>query len=385
VREAHRITARRREPGTLQVIHGQRHHLQRRAVAAGMVDLSDARVRWWVLDGDDRGRTAEALQGNSSGHAAALLDDELYEVLPKTRGGYQRVQEFGVRFGYDRVMLYLEPFADHRDRLESNTARTLLLIDNAPLPWGRWAEEFRAAMPADIQRLQERVAGRHGRHGASREHTRAPARARVPLSPQPVPAIARTAPVAAVRRHRRPGPIAEDRSRSLARRRTARASCGRRPRSGCARRPVGPAQRRPARYPTPDVTWVSVRDGTRAPGELEDRAARYHRDRNQLTVNADFRVFTDMVARWTLPYRGMPGARPAVEALVREWFEQTLIESVLSARTLEGSPHWSSEQIDELVSEPALVSACLPRQLLDAAVHKRLAQRLGREAVRQRP
>jgi hypothetical protein len=130
---------------------------------------------------------------------------------------------------------------------------------------------------------------------------------------------------------------------------------------------------------------VSVRDGTRAPGDLEDRAARYHRDRNQLTVNADFRVFTDMVARWTRPYRGMPGARPAVEALVREWFEQTLIETVLSARTLEGSPHWSSEQIDELVSESALVTACLPRQLLDAALHKRLAQRLGREAVKQRP
>jgi hypothetical protein len=176
VREGHRITPRRREPGTLQVIHGQRHHLQRRAVAAGMVDLSDARVHWWVLDGDDRGRTAEALRWNSSGHAAALLDDELYEVLPKTHGGYQRVQEFGVRFGYDRVVLYLEPFVDHRDRLESNTARTLLLIDNEPLPWGRWAEEFRAAMPADIQRLQERVAGDTG-GTARRKNIRARLRA----------------------------------------------------------------------------------------------------------------------------------------------------------------------------------------------------------------
>jgi hypothetical protein len=128
---------------------------------------------------------------------------------------------------------------------------------------------------------------------------------------------------------------------------------------------------------------VSVRDGTRAPGELEDRAARYHRARNQLTINADFRVFTDMIARWTGPYRGIPGARAAVEALVREWFEQTLTEAVLSARALEGSPHWSSEQIDELLSESALVAACLPRQLLDAALHKRLAQRLGPDAARQ--
>jgi hypothetical protein len=92
-----------------------------------------------------------------------------------------------------------------------------------------------------------------------------------------------------------------------------------------------------------------------------------------------------MVERWTLPYRGMPGARPAVEALVREWFEQTLIETVLSARPREGISALELGADRRLVSEPALVSACLPRQLLDAALHKRLAQRLGREAVRQRP
>jgi hypothetical protein len=250
VREGHLITPRRREPGTLQVIHGQSHHLQRRAVAAGIVDLSDARVHWWVLDQDDRGRTAEALRWNSSGHAAALLDDELYEVLPKTRGGYQRVQEFGVRFGYDRVVLYLEPRVDDRDRLESNTARTLLLIDNEPLPWGRWAEEFRTAMPTDIDRLQERVAGDTG-GTARRENIRARLRAPVALSPQPVPAFSHTAPAASECQHRRSGHITDDRSSWLARRWTAGASCGRRPRSGCARRHVGPAQRRPARYSNP--------------------------------------------------------------------------------------------------------------------------------------
>ncbi len=325
------------------------------------------------------------MRWNSSGHAAALFDDELYEVLPTTRGGYQRVQEFGVRFGYDRVVLYVEPLVDDRDRLESNAARTLLLIDNEPLPWGRWAEEFRAAMPADIQRLQERVAGDASDTGR-RENIRARLRAHESLYrvSRYRPPRARRSPQPGVRSdHGGPsettGPA---RARTVAEREP---SAG-----GDHAVPVAcdtPDQCHAAQPDDqlPDVTWVSVRDGTRASAELEDRAARYHRDLNQLTINADFRVFTDMVARWTRPYRGVPGARPAIEALVREWFEQTLIEAVLSARALEGSPHWSSEQIDELVSESALVSACLPRQLLDVALHKRLAQRLGREPVKQRP
>ena len=44
------------------------------------------------------------------------------------------------------------------DRLQCNTARTLLLLDHEPLPWARWGEEFAAAMPAEILQLQERAA-----------------------------------------------------------------------------------------------------------------------------------------------------------------------------------------------------------------------------------
>jgi hypothetical protein len=378
VREGHRVNSRRCEAGTLTVIHGQRHHLEIHAVAAGTLELSDAVVHWWIL-GDDRPGAEEAQRWNAVGHAGALFDDEVYEVLPKTRGGYQRVQEFGVRFGYDRVVLYLEPRLEQHERLETNTARTHLLIDNGPLPWGRWAEEFRTAMPADIQRLQERIARDAG--GATRrEAIRARLRAHGSLyrlsrfrQTRPRPSVhhragdrdpeysARPRPGGAVARQE-PPPDAEP--------------------AACRDRAAQPRDDE-LEERLPDVAWVSVRDGTRAPGELEDRAARYHRARNQLTINADFRIFTDMIARWTGPYRGMPGARAAVEALVREWFEQTLTEAVLSARALEGSPHWSAEQIDELLSESALVAACLPRQLLDAALHKRLAQRLGPDAARQ--
>ena len=44
----------------------------------------------------------------------------------------------------------------------------------------------------------------------------------------------------------------------------------------------------------PDVAWVSARDRSRAPGDLEDQAARYHPGRHELTINADFRAITDL-------------------------------------------------------------------------------------------
>lgn len=145
------------QPRELQHIHGEQHHLEQRALAAGAVSLSDAIARWWVLDDDHRVRRREATIWASTGHAAAVFGDELYDILPQTRGGYGRLQDFGIRFGYERVVLHLEAHVQ-AGRLQCNTARTLLLLDHEPLPWARWGEEFAAAMPAEIRQLQERAA-----------------------------------------------------------------------------------------------------------------------------------------------------------------------------------------------------------------------------------
>ena len=125
------------------------------------MQLSDAIVHRGVLDDDHRGRRRQAAIWASSGHAAVVLGDELDDVLPQTRGGYGRRQDFGIRFGYERVVIHLEPRVQG-GRLEANTARTMLLLDHEPLPCSRWGEEFAAAMPEEILRLQERVASTNG-------------------------------------------------------------------------------------------------------------------------------------------------------------------------------------------------------------------------------
>ena len=123
----------------------------------------------------------------------------------------------------------------------------------------------------------------------------------------------------------------------------------------------------------PDVAWISARDGTRAPGDLEDQAARYHPARHELTVNADFRAINDLTTHWQRRYTGIPGAHAVIEAHVREWCEQVLIEVVLAAR----NSTWSQDQLDALLSPTAFTAALLPRHLLHAMLQKRLAQKLG--------
>ena len=378
VREQHGLD----EPGELQRIHGEQHRLQQRAVAAGTVQLSDAIAHWWVLGDDHRARRREDAIWSSTGHAAAVYGDELYDILPQTRGGYRRLQDFGIRFGYERVVLHLQPPV-HAGRLECNTARTLLPLEHQPLPWARWGDEFAVAMPAEILRLQERAASADCllRQQAIRDRVSAImplyqlSRYR-PARPPRQPSIDSAA-----------GGAGDD---PAGRRPTRPQACIGPPTTGTVHTPANenPAHdesdrnlsTEPADHPRPDaavglpdVAWISASDGSRALGDLEDQAARYHPARHELTINADFRAITDLTAHWRARYRGIPGGQTVIEAHVRESCEQILVEVVLAAR----SSTWSDEQLDALLSPTSLTAALLPRHLLYATLKKTLAQKLG--------
>jgi hypothetical protein len=128
----------------------------------------------------------------------------------------------------------------------------------------------------------------------------------------------------------------------------------------------------------PEPKWITEEDGTRNPGDLEDRAARYLPDLNILLINGDFRAFTDMIERWVARYSDVPGCRPVIRDVVREWFEQQLIETVMSAIALKQGGKWSMHEINQLWDEMALTAAVLPRYHIDISIKRILGQRLGR-------
>src|SRR6185503_14573476 len=83
----------------------------------------------------------------------------------------------------------------------------------------------------------------------------------------------------------------------------------------------------------PKVAWVSRADGTRESEEIEDKAARYLPERHMLKINADFRVFGDMIQHWMERYAKehgeTAGLRDIVKDSVHDWYEQALVETVI--------------------------------------------------------
>jgi hypothetical protein len=72
--------------------------------------------------------------------------------------------------------------------------------------------------------------------------------------------------------------------------------------------------------PFPEVKWLTVTDGSRAPGDLEDRAAKYLAEQNLLLINGDFRAFT---ASEGCSARAIAKLRGVSEATIRRIFRST--------------------------------------------------------------
>jgi hypothetical protein len=368
-----------KDTNLLRTATGQRPYLEKHSTSSGLVVLKGAIARWWVLKDED------ALTQNSgflasSGHTAALYQDELYEMMTG-RAGVARLQSFGVIFGHNRAVIYVQPTAGPGTRLTSNTSRTHLLINNEPLPWAEWAAEFRESLPQPLKDLMEEVAG----CSAASDHKQS-IRERLKQI-RDLFRITRYRPT-------RTGKLridedlltvggkgkdeldSQERSRGAAGR-----SGGKGGRAGdiyslflAAKGVPGEDLRVEIQ---PEVRWVSTADGTRTPPDLEDRAAKFLPQQNLILSNADFRVFTDMVERWCRQYSHVGGARETVQDVVREWFEQQLIETVMGVQALRDARQWSVEDVDKTWSEEALTAAVMPRYHIDIAVKRALGAKLG--------
>lgn len=361
----------------LRTITGQGPYLDEHAICNGVVPVTGGVIRWWILK-DESALTQNSGHVASSGHSAVIYQNELYE-MESGRAGVARLQQFGVFLGYNRVVLYAEPEHSPTRMLSSNTARTSLLIGGEPLPWADWAEEFRRAMPDEIRELiADAAAGSRSKdhEGTIRERLKR-FKELYKLSrykPTPTGEYALTGePVAVGGRPAKTG-------------RTKGTGTGRSGGSGGRTGDIytlfmtgkeGPKGSPVDPDPFPDVMWVSAADGTRVQGFLEDRAATYIPDANQLQINGDFRVFEDMVGHYTKVYGHVPGVEDTVVEVVREWFEQTLVETVLGVNALEGSQAWTSEEIAKALSEEALSAAVMPRYHHDYAIRRALGSKLG--------
>ena len=356
---------------------GQRYFLDQHTEASGTVEITGASVHWRILDPRHEERRKESGIWACTGHRAALLQGELFELVTAGRGGYQKVQEFGVRFGYERVVIYVAPHTDTA-RVTQDSVRTSVKIDGQPLPWDRYAAEFEEHMPKELRAFQEEIA----QGSTARDHREAiRERLRTIRELFQIPRY----------RAQEGGELSVEEPNTGGEPATRNRTCRRRggptgTDGGTQGNLYSLFEREPGvqaeeieshELPEIEVNWVSVVDGTRTPPHLEDRAARYDRRHNLIEINADFRGYQDVVNRWVSRYRGVPGAPATIEDLIGAWWQQALEETVLGVLALKGSEYWDDRAVQAALSEEALTAAAMQRYHLDAVARRQLGGLLG--------
>jgi len=351
----------------LRTLTGQKTYLEQHKECGGVVDLEGARAHWWILK-DESALASNSGYIESSGHIAALYREELYEMVGG-RAGQARLQQFGIVFGYRQVVVYIEPLTEGSDRLTTNTARTELLLNNQVLPWADWAAEFRDNLPEEIAAHMEAIASRatdadHSKSIRDRLKTLLDLFkvSRYKPSPSGPLQIGEPAPNAGGVQNRVDGAPGRGVASSGA---TAAGDGEVGGIYSAFLKNEGVAGKQTRRDLFPRVHWISVKDGTRELGELEDRAARYLEEQHVLKINADFRVFTDMVDHWVEVYTREHGfiarLRETVRDAVHCWYEQNLTETIIGLQALKGSKEWSADLLQDAWSESALTAVVMQR------------------------
>jgi len=364
-----------KDRNVLRTIIGQKRYLDDHASARGTVKLTNARAHWWILRNDS------ALSQNtgfiaSSGHCAALWKEELYEMTAG-RANTATLQNFGVIFGYTQVVIYVEPLETPGIEIITNTARTNLILNGKPLPWADWQDEFREAMPVEITEHMEAVAA------ASKASDHKDSIKERLKQIEELFKLSRYRPIKGGQLL-----VSGDTQASGG---GTRAGAGKGIGTGGAGLQSGKSPSVYSLFLTedglpgttakpdlfPQVRWVSAADGSRQGGDMEDRAAKYLEKDNMLQINADFRVFTDMVKRWSEYFGTVPGAQAVVQEVVREWFEQSLVEAVLSSNTLRNAQHWSIDDVRAMLSQEGLTAVVLPRWHIEQSIKRALGSKFG--------
>jgi hypothetical protein len=372
----------------LRVLTGQKKYLDTHSEQRGVQKITGAKVYWWILkDEPARGNNSGFIE--SSGHVAALYKDELYDRVA-SRSGSMRLQQFGITFGATFVVIYVEPIADAGRVLATNTARTTLLINSESLPWEEWAAAFRENLPAPLadfvaekaakaagtdhsKSIKERLKEVMGLYKVSRY--RPSPQGQWAVDPEAIAKMSNE-PDAAGRNSGDGGGAGEDRlvgTGVRGRKQTERGSI-----YHLFEKKGGLEADKVRADPFPKTDWISVSNGTREKGDLEDRAARYIKESNHLLINADFRVFADMISHFAEQVGGTLETHESVREIVRAWFEQALVETVIGIQALRNSREWSSEDIDGALSETSLTAAVMQRYHINFAVRRELGSKFGK-------
>jgi hypothetical protein len=349
-------------------IKGQKAILDEKSHLKGFLKLSDANVYWWVMPKDVEGHGRELVKG----HTALINEDEVFDISDSRSN---RAAYFGVIFGRDRVIIYLEP-----DNVMQNTTRTdLVRPDGSNVTWEKWQDEFRLKMPAELKlfldELQNEIANESHTDSIKerlKELKELYKLSRYKVNPKGVVfadpnqeteyeggsermgdpnlvSISTTPKLGP-----KPGPLSNALLTAL------------------AEESVGLRVTASEPDPFPTVQWVS----TAGNDSLIDRAAEYIQTQNVILANSDYQGLRDLINYFAKNYVDVPEVLKTIEDEVKQAFEQALTECVAGALSFKNRPHWNPSDFEKAISREALTTAVAQRYWMVSYIKRVLGSKI---------
>jgi hypothetical protein len=374
----------------VQTVKGAKALYDDYAQAKGTVSLSTADAHWWVFDDPRQASKDMSSRGGRTCKVGIVFQDEVYVQLipPAAR---RILAGFGIVFGSDHVVIYIEP----RKTLDirADTARSRVIINGEDVQEANWFEtwgaEFREQMPGAIKAKIDEIMAKTERDPEGKTRERILERLK------------------RIRDLLRPSRYRRDPNGNL---RAIEKVLGGSPSSGDGQKGTGSSSigggHRGGRSSDdyladlveaggelvsavvvspkePQVKWVSRTDGTREEGELDDLAAEIVGDTlsgDIIKANRDFRGYRDLVTFFAKEFN--PGGDAAIDRkiveYVEEWLEIQLIEAVMTVRNLINGRTWTPEDIDRALSPEALTTVMMVRFHIVERVKRSLSSDVSR-------
>jgi hypothetical protein len=372
-----------------QTVNGSKALFDQYAEAKGTVPLATADAHWWVFADPREDSKKMSTRGGRTCKVGVVFQEEVYVHL--TPPAARRILAgFGIVFGADHVVIYIEP--KKTMDIRADTARSRIIINGEDVQEANWFEtwgtEFKERMPSEIKAKIDEIMAKTERDPDGKARERILERLR------------------RIRELLRPTRYRRDNGGKL---QAVGQTSGGAGLSGDTQRsssPGGGSGSRGGRSSDdyladlvdsggepvtsvvvsakePNVVWISRADRTREEGELEDLAAEIVGDTltgDLVKANRDFRGYRDLVGFFAREFN--PGGDPAIARkivdYVEEWLEGQLVESIMTTRNLVNGRTWTPADIDRALSSYALTTVMMARFHIVERVKRSLSSDLAR-------
>lgn len=359
-------------------IKGIKHFLDMYQVASGIVDVSGAKMNWWVLE-DDARTMGKHFNGNS--HSGCLFQNEIYDLETGNKSNRARLNRCGIIHLANRVVVYAEPTSED---VSSDPSRSFLNISQGErVPWWDWADEFFAKMPQELADLEseasEKATDEDVNEALNKLLMEYLKDLEIPKFAEDFTGQIEISPPIDIGGSSDSEELFEDENDNPELPSSTTGGKGNRysdfrKDNGAKGREATPSEM------IPKVEWVSPEDHPL----LEDRAAQYIRTKNRVLINQDFRWFRKLI-RDVLDEKGggKPGAEAVVEKHSKIRYAYRLCETILCTQMLKkGGITWKQGAVDSALNEEGLTAAVMGCTDLRRVIGNSVGHEIGK-AIRK--